>query len=261
MKPIPLKSFSILLLLVILFSSCHQERYIFQPEKLPAGYVYNYNQPFREINFKVDDKTTVNGLLFQVPKSKGLVFYLHGNAGSLRTWGYNADVYLKNHYDFFVMDYRGYGKSGGEISSEKQLYRDIQTVYDSLITMYNEDSTIIIGFSIGSGLAANLASTNHPKMLILKAPYYSLPDLVHHNWSVPRFLVAYKIKTFKYLAHTKCPVYIFHGNQDEVIYVGSSYKLQKYLKPNDRLFILDDQKHNGINGNKDYQRELEKILK
>ncbi len=47
-------------------------------------------------------------------------------------------------------------------------------------------------------------------------------------------------------------VIIFHGNQDEVIYFGSSLKLKKEFKQNDTLITLTGQDHNGITENADY---------
>ena len=247
--------------LISIISSCKQEKLLFYPDTYPVEYKFSFKNKFQEYFIKVDEKTSLNGILFHANSSKGLIFYLHGNGGSIDSWGSSADVYLENNYDFFIMDYRGYGKSQGKISSEKQLYKDIQIVYDSLKAKYIENNIIIIGYSIGTGPATQLASTNNPKMLLLEAPYFNLPDLAHKYIKVlPSFLIRYKFRTNEYITKVKCPVIIFHGNQDEVIYVGSSYKLKELFKQGDQLIILDGQKHNGINENEMYKKELKKIL-
>lgn len=260
-----IKNFKQTILFIGLFvfvSSCLQEKLIFFPDKYPTNHVYNFTPSFKEYSFKVDKKVHLNGVLFEADSSKGLVFYLHGNGGSIDSWGQIADIYLKNKHDFFILDYRGYGKSQGRIRSDEQIYSDIKIVYDSLKTKYTENKIVIIGYSIGTGPATQLASTNQPKSLILKAPYYSLTDLVKSMYKIaPTSILRYKFKTNEFLPKVKCPITIFHGNQDEMIYVGSSYKLQKLFKPEDRLIILEGQKHNGINGNTDYLEELKEILK
>lgn len=246
----------------LLLASCKQEKLLFYPEVLPADYQFEFNREYREYNIEVDDETTLNGLLFKAPQSKGLIFYLHGNAGSIRSWGIIADVYTKNQYDFFILDYRGYGKSQGKISSEKQLYSDIQTVYDTLKHSYSENNIVIIGYSIGTGLAAHLASKNSPRLLILKAPYYNMVDLAHqHIQLMPSFLIKYKLRTDQFITNTLCPIVIFHGNKDEVIHVSSSYKLKPLLKKDDRLIILEGQGHNGMNDNDIFKKELANALK
>jgi len=252
----------LLLVSITILSSCSQESMLFYPKKLPVDYKFAFKGRYDECSIDVDTKTSLNGLLFHADSSKGLVFFLHGNGGAIDSWGNIAGVYLQNHYDLFILDYRGYGKSQGRISSEKQLNRDIQIAYDSLKATYNESSIVIIGYSIGTGLAAHLASTNNPKMLILDAPYYNLPDLAHQYIKIlPSFLIRYKFRTNECIPKIKCPVIIFHGNMDEVIYLGSSFKLKELFKPGDRLIVLDGQKHNGINDNRVYRAELRKLLK
>ena len=57
------------------------------------------------------------------------------------------------------------------------------------------------------------------------------------------------------------PIVLFHGNQDEVIYYGSSLKLKELMKKTDTLISLAGQGHNGITDNPEYKACLEKILK
>lgn len=248
--------------LIFIISSCKQEKMLFYPETLPTDYKFTFKEEFEEHFFKVEEGVKLHGLLFHADSGKGLIFYLHGNAGSNRSWGEIAGVYLQNNYDFFILDYRGYGKSQGRIRSELQLYNDLNIVYDSLKQTYQESKIIITGYSIGTGLAAQLASVNDPKLLILKAPYYNMTDLIKHYFKIiPSFLIRYKFSTNEYIIKLKCPVIIFHGDKDEVIYHGSSLKLAKLFKKEDELIILEGQKHNGINNNKFYLEELKRILK
>jgi hypothetical protein len=53
---------------------------------------------------------------------------------------------------------------------------------------------------------------------------------------------------------------IFHGNQDEVIYYGSSLKLKNEFKHQDTLITLNRQGHNGMTNNENYKTELANIL-
>ena len=64
-----------------------QEKLIFFPDKLDKNYKFSFNQPFEEVNIKTKGGNVLNGLLFKSDKAKGLIFYLHGNAGSLNSWG------------------------------------------------------------------------------------------------------------------------------------------------------------------------------
>lgn len=239
-----------------------QEKLLFFPEKLDKDYKFDFNQKFEEINVKTQDDLFLNGLLFKSDSMKGLIFYLHGNAGSIKSWGKVAKTYTDLKYDVFMLDYRGYGKSEGKISSQDQLFHDMQSAYDRLKTNYDENKIIVLGYSIGTGLAARIASVNKPKLLILQAPYYSLTDMMQHNYPIiPTFILKYKLETYKYIKECKTPIVIFHGDNDEVIYYNSSVKLKEQMKPGDKLVTLPGQGHNGMSNNPDYLYELNKILK
>lgn len=238
-----------------------QEKLIFFPNKLNKDFKFGFNRPFEEISIKTKVGKLMHGLLFTSQNAKGLVFYLHGNAGALDSWGQVAERYTDLSYDVFILDYPGFGKSEGSIHSEAKLFEDIQVAYNEMRKRYKEDSIVVLGYSIGTGLATKLASTNQPKLLILQAPYYSLTDMMRHTYPiVPTFLLKYKFKTNAYLRGCKIPVVIFHGNRDEVIYYGSSLKLKKEMKDTDTLITLNGQGHYGMTDNTEYIRALTKIL-
>jgi len=238
-----------------------QEKLIFFPEKLGRDFKFSFDQKFEEITIQTRDHKLLHGILFSSDSSKGLVFYLHGNAGSLQSWGGVAKRYTDLNYDVFILDYRGYGKSEGSIRSQKQFFEDVQIAYDELKKRYSEDSMVVVGYSIGSGPATKIASVNNPKLLILQAPYYSLTDMMSHTYPlIPTFLLKYKFETHKYIKDCKMPVVIFHGDQDEVIYYNSSLKLKSIMKDTDTLITLEGQGHNGITDNAEYIEVIGKIL-
>ncbi|KAG4080521.1 hypothetical protein HA402_013979 [Bradysia odoriphaga] len=238
-----------------------QERLLFFPEPLPATFTFQFREPFQEKKIPTADGTVLHGLLFTSNAHRGLVFYLHGNAGSLRSWGEVAGVYTQLGYDVFMLDYRGYGKSEGHITGEAQFYADVQTAYNSLKTTYPEQRITVLGYSLGTGAAARVAADNHPKQLILQAPYYSMTDMARFHYPfLPPFLLKYTFPTYRHLQRVTVPVIIFHGDQDEVIYHGSSVKLQAYFKPGDTLVTLAGQGHNGMSDNPVYRQELKRVL-
>ena len=238
-----------------------QEKLIFFPEKLDKNYKFTFNHIFEEINIKTKDQKLLNGLLFKSDNSKGLIFYLHGNAGSLNSWGEVAKTYTELNYDVFIIDYRGFGKSEGSITSEDQFNQDLQIAYDEMKSRYSEDKIVVLGYSVGTGPATKIASTNKPKLLILQAPYYSMTDMMKRTYPIiPTFILKYKFETNEYIKDCKMPIVIFHGNQDEVIYYNSSTKLKEVLKKADTLITLDQQGHNEMTDNPEYQKEIRKIL-
>lgn len=252
-----------LYVLVCLLLYLFQERLLFFPQKLDANLVFQFPGNYEELQFKTEDNTVLNGLLFKADSSRGLIFYLHGNAGSLEHWGLVASTYTDLGYDIFILDYRGYGKSGGRISSERQLFEDNQMVFDALRAQYGYilEESIILGYSIGSGLAARLASENRAKALILQTPYYSLKDMMRRRFPfIPRFILKYHFRTDQYLAKVEAPIFIFHGDEDLVIPYESSTRLNAEYPAKTTLYTLRGQGHSGVTFNKDYQEKLALLL-
>jgi uncharacterized protein len=252
-----------LILMLMLFmgcASCMQEKMLFHPHKLDPGHRYLFDVPFEEINYQTADKVSINALHFKTPGSRGVVFYLHGNAGALDSWGNVAGAFTSHGYDVLIIDYRGFGKSTGKMS-EKGLYSDAQFIYNKLKEKYAEDKIVVYGRSIGTGIASYIAAHNAPGKLILETPYYNLRDLVKSLYPIaPAFLLRYSFKTNEYLPKVKCPVYVFHGTEDEVIYYGSSIKLRKFFKPGDTLFTIQGGRHNNLSAFEDYHNALKQAL-
>ena len=101
-----------------------------------------------------------------------------------------------------------------------------------------------------------------PKQLILESPYYNFPDLTKKIFPVaPSFLLRYKFRNDQMIVNVECPITIFHGTIDEVIYFGSSLKLEKLIKKGDKMIPIIGGHHNDLENFKDYRSELGNILK
>ena len=267
---------AVIIVLYIFYETQH--KYIFKPEKLDEDHVFefeDYENVFEELWFDVDPNVKIHGLLFKritdqglplvsssIKSNRNLVFYLHGNAGNLDLWGRIAPLYTYHDSDVFILDYRGYGKSQGHLTYQHNLLKDVDIVYDYFKERYIESNITIGGYSIGTGIAAYLASKNSPKQLILHAPYYSLIRLIgEHIPYIPPLLISFKLKTFKYIENATYPIYIFHDVDDDVISVEHSKDLAElFTKDADKLFLLNGAGHDGINQNLDYQQYLKTIL-
>lgn len=253
-----MSSFVAIIALMFLF----QEKLIFYPEKLSSDHKFSFFHPFVEKFFLTDDGEKIHGLLFKSDSSKGLVFYLHGNAGSLSSWGNVYSQFVPYNYDVLIIDYRGYGKSSGHITSEKRIHDDIKIIYDKMCELYSEENLIVVGYSLGTGLATKLAAENNPLKLILKAPFSNFNNLrkEHFVW-FPKFLMKYKFPSDQYIKKIKCDIYIFHGENDDLIPVENGELLHKIAGSGSKIKILKNQAHNGIENHAYYLSALKEILK
>ncbi len=248
-----------ILLCVILYLI--QEYFIFHPEILPENFVYEFSYPFDEINIDAGNGAVLNGIHFKVPNSKGVIYYFKGNTRSVKGWSKFAKDFISKGYDFFVMDYRGFGKSKGK-RNERLMYKDALLGYRYLKKHYNEKNIVIYGRSIGSGFATYTASKTNAKMLILDSPYLSFRYIAYryapifpHKW-----ILKYQIRTDKYIAQVQVPIYILHGAKDRLIPFKHAKKLALINRKKTNLIKIEKGRHNNLPSFPQYHLVLHDIL-
>lgn len=194
-----------------------QERLLFHPEKLPVEFRFEVGPDVHETWVDVPG-ARLNALHLRLPAPDGVVFFLHGNAGSLRNWFVNAEFYRRANLDLYMIDYRGFGKSSGRIESQAQLEADVRAAWAQVAPKYAGKRRIIYGRSLGTGLAAGLAVEVQPELTVLVSPYTSMVTLAreHYPW-VPVAALRYPLRTDEALKRVRGPVLLAHGANDELI--------------------------------------------
>jgi len=239
-----------------------QDYFLFKPEKLPKDFIFHYEHlEVEEYNFETKDGALINGLHFKSKNTRGVVLYLKGNSKSMKGWGKFAVDFTRHGYDVFMVDYRGFGKSIGKRTQEN-LKKDLQYVYNKIRERVPEKYIILYGRSLGSGFATKLASMNHPKMLILDAPYYSLLKVTgrYIAFMPLSILLKYPMPTYKWLQYVRCPIHIIHGTNDKLIPFKSSVKLSKINPTRTRLWPVIDGGHKNLNNFESYHDMLKQII-
>ena len=225
-----------------------QDFFFFRPEKLPQNFQFKYPYPFEEKKYKMEDGGNINAIHFKVPNALGVIYYLKGNSKSIKGWGKFAQDFLGNGYDFFMIDYRGFGKSKGK-RTESILYSDAQYLYKKLCSEYQETNIIIYGRSFGTGVATRIASWNNPQRLILDSPYYSFKRLIKRKGGMIlplKYLLRYKMPSNQFLEVCQCPIDIIHGTKDLLIPVKHHSQVLKNMFPRINLHLIASAHHNNL---------------
>lgn len=239
-----------------------QAKMIFMPNPLPQDYSYSFPGNFEEINLESKDGAVLNALHFKVENPKGVILYFHGNAGELSRWGIVIQKFVDMDYDVLVMDFRGYGKSTG-VLSQKALYDDAQLFYNLLLKSYSENEIVVYGRSLGTTFATYVAANNHPKQLILEAPFYSLDEVASERFPIypVSWVLKYHFPTYQYLKEVSCPILILHGTDDSVVNYKNGEKLSK-IKTKGKLIFITFPKgnHHNLVNYELYKNTLDSIL-
>lgn len=238
----------------------NQESIIFPGSTLPGDHQFNFDVPFEEISIPVDG-AEINALHFRQANPRGLVFFLHGNGGNLQSWTSNIRYYQRVNYDMFMLDYRGYGKSTGEIESEEQMHADVRAAWDLIAAEYDNKPIVIYGRSLGAALAAKLAVEVDPALLILVSPFSSVVAMAKQEYPLlPVSLVRYPFRTDELIDDIKAPIVFVHGTRDRLIPIEhSEFLIERATSPSE-LLIIEGAGHNDIHGYESYIIGLTEVL-
>jgi uncharacterized protein len=227
-----------------------QEALLFHPQPLPAQHRLATEPDVHEEQVRVPG-ATLSMLHLRLPQPKGVVFFLHGNAGNLAGWFSDTAFYREAGFDLVMPDYRGYGKSSGRIESPGQLRQDVRAAWDSVAPRYAGLRVVLYGRSLGTGLAADLAEQltregRPPHLTVLATPYSSLRELAaeFYPW-VPAGLLRYPLDTGRHLPHIGGRVLLVHAGEDSLIGLHHSERLMR-VAPAAQLLVVPGAGHNDL---------------
>jgi fermentation-respiration switch protein FrsA (DUF1100 family) len=147
------------------------------------------------------------------------VLYFQGNGGEIGDRPKRFAYLVSRGFGVLYLSYRGYGGSSGAIS-EQGFITDALTGYDWLLKQGVEAKKIaLIGESLGSGVAVQLAAQKEVGAVALEAPYTSTADIAAEiYWWLPvRLLMKDQFRSIDHIGKVKAPVLVTHGKADEVI--------------------------------------------
>ncbi|MCY7350338.1 MAG: alpha/beta fold hydrolase [Cytophagaceae bacterium] len=256
-------AYGALLLGAVLF----EKKLLFKNKALPPDYPYVFEQKFEERWYEPTAGVRLNALYFRtdsVPR-RGVVLYCHGNADNLARWGKYAPDFTQRGYDVLMFDYRQFGKSTGKITSEAVLHRDTRFIYEQLKRDVPEDSLVLYGRSLGTGLATKLAAETNPRLLLLETPYYNLAAV---GWShfplLPYSLLGrFTLRTDQWITRVRCPIHLFHGTHDGLVPYSHSLRLAEKLgrNPAEILTTIPGGGHKNLSTFPAYQAALDSCLR
>ena len=217
-------------------------------------------------------------------KGKCIVF-LHGNGETAVSEKYLFDQLNERGVSVVSPDYRGYGLTKGAFS-EMGCFEAAHAAYDWLAAEKGVKSEDIIplGYSLGSGVAVELAVSRQVGGLILQTPYYSgqallpywikkfgVPDDLRKglfNRLVPAIAVRRAVKvesafaTNRRLGCITCPAMIFHGDADTIIPISHGERVFVGLASSQKELVrVEHGQHNNFQFVMGYDKYVERIVK
>ncbi len=212
----------------------------------------------------VETLTTADGekiILWHAPARAGMptILYFHGNAGEMGDRPLRFNYYHSRGFGVAYVSYRGYGGSSGS-PSEAGLIADATAAYDWLITKGVEPGRIVLlGESLGSGVAVQLAAKREVGAVVLEAPYTSTVEVAAkiYWWLPVHALMKDQFKSVDFIAAVVAPLLIIHGEADELIPVEFGRRLFAAANQPKELEIVSGFGHEVLFEETTWAREVE----
>jgi uncharacterized protein len=256
--PIPL-GIAIALAFAIGLAYYLANRAVYYPSKYPEG-----NSELQRAAgasdawMETSDGVKIHGWWAQREGSSFATLFLHGNAGNITDRTRRIQEIIAAGSSVLMLDYRGYGKSGGR-PSEQGLYRDSEAGFIYLLGKgYRAEQIILHGESLGTAVAIDLASRRPCAALILEAPFTSASDVAG---TVVPFVGPLLIRSFNSVPKIpwiRVPKLFLQGDRDEVIPLRLGQKLFAAAQGPKTFWIIPGAGHNDIleTAGAEYRRRL-----
>jgi uncharacterized protein len=150
---------------------------------------------------------------------KRVLLYFHGNAGSLIERVPRFAALTADGNGLLAISYRGYFGSTGS-PTETGLHLDAEAAYRKARSLgYDADRIVVIGESLGTGVAVALAARKSVAAVILDSPFTSTVDIAAARfWMLPvRYLMWDRFMSSQSIGKIHVPILMAHGTGDTIV--------------------------------------------
>ena len=246
---------------------------LFRPVKEAAGWYNGTPATVQEVWLPVGDGTPQERMhaWWWPAEEPGapVVLYLHGVRWNLTGHLSRMSQLRRFGFSVFAIDYRGFGKSDGDLPSEATVYEDARAGWKWIVDREPDASRrYIYGHSLGGAVAVDLAAkvsntAASARGLIVESSFTSLPELVSesgYGW-LP-ILISDKFDSVAKIREISMPVLIVHGEDDRYVPAHLSSALYAAAPQPKKLLLIPHGTHNNSvwAGDADYRLALGEIF-
>ncbi|MEP9390504.1 alpha/beta hydrolase [Mesorhizobium sp. KR9-304] len=205
------------------------------------------------------DGETLFGLHSAALTGRPSVLSFLGNADRVGNYGFLARALSARGIGLLAISYRGYPGSTGT-PSEQGLLVDGLAAFDWL-TALGDGPVVLLGQSLGSGVAVNTAVERPAAAVVLVSPYLSVQSLAqaHYPFLPVSLLISDPFRSDLRIGSVRQPKLFVHGRLDRVIPLSSGEALYAIAPDPKSFLIYDDAGHNDV-WNKDLTDEIVRFI-
>jgi len=199
---------------------------------------------FSAVRLQTEDGIRLAAAWRQGSAAKPTILFFHGNGDSLSGAEVATRTIAGAGYGVLLAEYRGYAGNPGS-PSEQGLYRDGRAALAWLEERgIAPGCVVVVGNSIGTGVATEIAARAPVAGLVLVSGFTSLPDVIAplYRWLPVRMLLRDRFDNRSKIASVKAPILLLHGTADTLIPARHSVALSRAAR-NTRLALVPGAGH------------------
>ncbi|WP_238965103.1 alpha/beta fold hydrolase [Pseudomonas sp. AF32] len=210
-------------------------------------------------------------------KNAPAILYLHGVRWNLTGQLFRIQQLNAMGFSVLAIDYRGFGKSHGDLPSEASVYEDARIAWERLEVLQPDPALrLIYGHSLGGAIAVDLAAELGQKAvregrvvpargLIIESTFTSLGDVATAmaDTSLPvRWLLSQKFDSIDKIPEINMPLLVVHGAADRYVPPRFSEQLFKAAREPKRLLMVPGATHNNSMSlaGRNYRQALDALM-
>ncbi|HWA03870.1 MAG TPA: alpha/beta hydrolase [Rhizomicrobium sp.] len=174
-----------------------------------------------------------------------IIVFFYGNAGAISDFQSIGEALRDEGYGIVLASYRGYDGNPG-VPTEDGLMNDARAILKSLPA--DHGPIILWGQSLGSGVAARMASEGRGDALILQSPYTAVVDVAARRFPIypVRWVMRDRFNTFALVPKIRMPVLIVHGTKDDVVPFDMGETLAQRFGAEATFVAIPNRGHNDL---------------
>lgn len=211
-----------------------------------------------DVKLATKDGETLQAWYAPARPGKPTILFFHGNGGEISQRAERFAAFQGQGFGVFFLSYRGYGASTGS-PSETGLMTDAFAAYDGLIAQgVKPETLVLVGESLGTGVAVQLAAERSVRALALEAPYSSAASVAGERyWWLPvRLLMKDKFDSLAFIKKVTAPLLIIHGDLDRAIPLHEGQTLFALANEPKQIVVVPDGTHGVIFSSDTWEREM-----
>jgi len=213
------------------------------------------------VNLATDPREKLIAWYSPPQSGKPTILFFHGNGGDISGRGERFAFYQQAGFGVMFLSYRGYGESTGS-PSETGLVADAESAYDWLAAKgIPADRIVLVGESLGTGVAIQLASRRPVAALVLEAPFTSAVDVARLSyWWLPvSLLMKDQFHSLDLVPNLNVPFLVVHGTADGIVPFKMGERLYAAAREPKEFVAVSDGTHVSIFAEETWQREIDFI--